>query len=155
RQFAFESALVIHLFLEIGKAKICSVEYFEPDAAAFGKALAGKLDPDFGKLVGSNLYCTAVRGQLIRHLQFLQFHHNPLSFLWIDIGVERLILDPVDEIDQNPKQNQDEAGRTRQSQFLLKRKAREECFDLVNWSWSWSGHWVLLNLNHTCDFIIS
>ena len=48
-----------------------------------------------------------------------------------------------------------EAGRTRQSQFLLKRKAREECFDLVNWSWSWSGHWVLLNLNHTCDFIIS
>src|SRR5204863_761385 len=107
----------------------CSVEYFESDAAAFGKALAGKLDPDFGELVRGNLYCTAVGCELIRHLQFLQLHHNALSFLWIDIGVERLILNPVDKIDQNPKQDQDEAGRTRQSQFLLKRKAREECLD--------------------------
>src|SRR5437588_457363 len=140
RQLAFKSALVIHLFLEICESEICPVKYLETNAAAFGQPLTRQLDPDFRKLVGSNLYSSPVRCKLIGNFQFLELDHDTLGFLRIHIGVQRLIFDAIDEIDQDPEQNQDKRGGTRQCQLLLKRVTREERFNLVKSIWSWSGH---------------
>src|SRR2546422_11770869 len=83
----------------------------------------------------------------------MQHLQNTMDFLRNENGVERLIFDTIDEVNNHPQQNQNQSGRSRQSQLLLKRIAREEGLNLFERTWS--GHRRLLNLGQTCDFIIS
>ena len=78
----------------------------------------------------------AVGFQLVGNFQLLQLLNNALCFLRIEIGLERLILDTIDEINEHPKQDQNQSARTGQSQFLLKGVAGEERLDLFERIWS-------------------
>ena len=111
RQLAFERTLVIDLFLEIRKAEIRPVEYLKADAAAFRQSLAGKLDANFGKLIGCHFDRSSVRSKFVRDFQLLQFLNDALGFLRIEIGIERLILHAIDKINQCPQKNQNQSGR--------------------------------------------
>ena len=135
-QLTFESTLVIDLFLEIRKPEIRPVEYLKADTAAFRQSLACKLDPDFSNLVSGYLDGSSVGFQFVGNFQLLQLLNNALCFLRIEIGIKRLILDTIDEINEHPQQDQNHSGRTGQSQFLLKAVAGEERLDLFERIWS-------------------
>src|SRR5437667_50362 len=126
RQFTFKSTLVIHLFLEIGQAEVCTVEYLEADAPAFRQTLACKLDAHFSKLIRTNFDGPSVGCKIVGHLQFLQLLHNALSFLRIQIGIQRLILNAIYEEHQYPQQNQNETCRACQCKLLLKGVTRKK-----------------------------
>src|SRR5207244_735329 len=131
RQLAFECALVVDLFLEIRESEIRAIENFKSDAATLGQTLACHLNADFGDFVCGDFDCPAIGSELIRNLEFGQLLHDALRFLGIEIGVKRLIFNLTYKVDEYPEQHQNECSRTRQSELLLKRVAREEGLDLV------------------------
>ena len=131
-QFAFERALIVHLFLKIGDSEIGPVENLEPDAAAFRKSFAGQLNSNFGQLFRRHTDSPAVFGKFIGNLHALQFGNDALRFGRIDVGIQDLVADLVDEVHHGPGQDDDESRRKNHCQLLLQAVTRKEGLNVLD-----------------------
>src|SRR5690606_12353288 len=92
RKFAFEAALEVQAFLELGDAELLAVEDLETDGAAPGQPLAGELEPDVVDPVAGNQDRTAAGSEAVGHLELGKGGDDGTAVAVLEIGEQDTIV---------------------------------------------------------------
>src|SRR5690606_32947703 len=92
RKFAFEAALEVQAFLELGDAELLAVENLETDGAAPGQPLAGKLEPDVVDPVAGYQDRAAAGSEAVGHLELGQGGDDGTAVAVLEIGEQDAIV---------------------------------------------------------------
>ena len=142
-QFAFEGALVVHFFGEVGAGPVGGVEQLKTEARAAGQAGGRGLETAGIELVVGNQKAAAVRGDLMRNVFRGQPTGQSLGLFGAQTGIQRHVLRLSEQRHEHPDRRPHQHRARGQQKPLVQSQPFEELLQAVQYvvrRWSAVGH---------------